>query len=97
MTTSTKTSAASISRFLSAQGFKKNVEATSMVRGYHISSGGFVATNSGAGVLVEVIYTRYAADINQLDRIYAVLTAKGYEVNVRGTSKLRLFVTKEGN
>ena len=94
MTTSTKASAASISRLLSAKGFRRSTSATTIIRGYHIVSEGFIASNCGAGVIVEMQYTRHSTDINQLDRIHAVLIAKGYEVNVRGTSKL--FVTKAG-
>lgn len=93
----TKTNANAISRLLTAKGFRRSVSATSIVRGYHIDSEGFIASNCGTGVTVQWNYTRHSRFLDELDRISAFLISKGYEVNVRGTSTLKLFVTKEGN
>ena len=93
----TKTNANAISRLLTAKGFRRSVSATTIVRGYHIDSDGFIAINCGIGVIVKWHYTRHSPFFNELDRISEFLISKGYEVNVRGTYTLKLFVTKEGN
>ena len=98
-----KPNAATISRILSVAGFKKSTNATTRIRGYHLTSEGFRVVNGSSSALVyyefgdwahknwDAIYDRRA---DAFARMIALLTDKGFDVTHSALQPSVLLVKK---
>jgi len=100
---STHPNAATISRILSNAGFKKSTNATTRIRGYHLTSEGFRVVSGSSSTLVyyefgnwahknwDAIYDRRA---DAFARMIVLLTDKGFDVTSSALQPSVLLVKK---
>jgi len=102
-TTSTMPNAAAISRILSKAGFKKSTEATTRVRGYHLTSEGFRVVSGSSSALVYYEFGDWAHKnwdaisdrrADAFARMIVLLTDKGFDVTTSALQPSVLLVKK---
>lgn len=98
-----KPNAAAISRILSKAGFKKSTEATTRVRGYHLTSEGFRVVSGSSSALVYYEFGDWAHKnwdaisdrrADAFARMIVLLTDKGFDVTTSALQPSVLLVKK---
>jgi hypothetical protein len=99
----TKPNAATISRILSNAHFIKSTEATTRVRGYHLTSEGFKVQSRSACVAISYEFGDWAHKRwdevaarrdDAFARMTSLLSSKGYEVSTSSLAPSVLIVKK---
>ena len=103
--TATKaTSAQAISRIIGATGIRKSVTGTTRIRGYHTQSEGFMVTSTEKSIFIAYVagdWNRNNVDFSALkavriEQIAAILTSKGYVVEIASGFERDLRIAKVG-
>ena len=87
---STKPNASAVSRLIAKRGFKRSVESTTRIAGYHLFSEGYKVESGSSSVLVRYVkgdWSQKDPDANSrrdanMKEIAALLTDKGFDVTV---------------
>ena len=101
-TTSTMPNAATVSRMISKAGFRKALEGTTRIPGYHLFTEGFTVESGSSSVLVRYEFGSWSRE-GAADRrdqtmagIAALLTGKGFDVTASALQPNLLLINKAG-